>query len=63
MDEVDICEQLTLEDLVNANKCPCRIVSVLTILDQGLIDICQQLSLEDLVNVYFNLRRGVVHYI
>ncbi|VDI22948.1 ADP-ribosylation factor-like protein 13B [Mytilus galloprovincialis] len=25
MDEVDICDQLGLEDLVNANKCPCRI--------------------------------------
>lgn len=29
MDEVDICDQLGLEDLVNANKCPCRIVSIL----------------------------------
>ena len=27
MDEVDICEQLNLEDIVNKNKCPCRIVS------------------------------------
>ncbi|KAK3097336.1 hypothetical protein FSP39_008790, partial [Pinctada imbricata] len=25
MDEVDICEQLNLENLVNKNKCPCRI--------------------------------------
>lgn len=25
LDEVEICEKLALEDLVNANKCPCRI--------------------------------------
>ena len=27
LDEVDICELLNLESVVNSNKCPCRIVS------------------------------------
>ena len=27
LDEVDICELLNLETVVNTNKCPCRIVS------------------------------------
>lgn len=35
MDEVDICEQLTLEDLVNANKCPCRIETCSAIKGSG----------------------------
>ena len=26
MDEVDLCEKLSLEAVVNANKCPCKMV-------------------------------------
>ena len=27
LDEVDVCEQLDLEEMVNESKCPCRVVS------------------------------------
>ena len=29
LDEIDICEHLDLEETVNMNKCPCRVVSLL----------------------------------
>ncbi len=27
MDELDVCQQLSLEEMVNINKVPCRVVS------------------------------------
>lgn len=35
MDEVDICEGLNLEELVNRNKCPCRVEMCAAIVNQG----------------------------
>lgn len=35
MDEIDICENLTLEELVNQNKCPCRVEMCSAISGQG----------------------------
>ena len=28
LDEIDLCERLNLENMVNHFKCPCRVVSV-----------------------------------
>ena len=27
LDEIDVCDQLNLEDIVNECKCPCKVVS------------------------------------
>ena len=46
LDEVDICDQLNLEELVNKFKTPCRVVSYTAFCHMGIILSTKHLPLE-----------------
>lgn len=55
LDEIDICESLGLEEIVNSNKCPCRVETCTAISGQGKkIDRAIHQGFEWLISVVNN---------
>ena len=68
MDELDVCQQLNLEEVVNLNKCPCRVVSTSMLSEQTsliqALSMCLKCSVEaekDSTTVYLICHQASLH--